>query len=207
VIRGRVIFDDAGDRPLPTTISISAMPMDFVFGPASYVQPRTTMQNDGAFELVGMSGPTRLSFSVAPPWTLRIVSHGGNDITDALIDSSSGDINDVEVHFVRRSTTVSGHLVDTSGRPAAGFVVIFSSNPSVWSAPSRFVRGVSVDKSGAFQIAGIPPSTYWAVAFPASPRLDWMNPEFLATLAGRGEQFAVTDGGAVTIQLRLGAGR
>ena len=89
----------------------------------------------------------------------------------------------------------------------AAFVLIFASNPALWSFPSRYVTTALTDDNGTFEAPPVPATTYVAVAFPRSPRLDWMNPEYLATLSGRGEPLRVVNGAPAYVQLRLNTRR
>jgi hypothetical protein len=69
------------------------------------------------------------------------------------------------------------------------------------------VTAALTDENGTFDVPPLPATTYAAVPFVRSPRIDWMNPEFLATLSGRGAPFTVVNGAPAYVQLRLNVRR
>lgn len=180
-----------------------AMPMTFVDGPAGQT-PRPGLNPDLTFEIPGVAGLSQLIVDVPAPWMVAAILRRGEDVTDRVIDPTNGDVNDLEVLITPRSTSVVCKVSDISGRPVtSGFVVILPDDSRRWSNPSRYIIAATPDARGDFTARSIPPGVYWAVPFDRVPKLDWLNPEFLQTLRGKGEQFTVNYGDALTIRLVL----
>ncbi len=197
-IRGRLIFDGDQGVPARSDVFLQAFQPDWLAGPVGR-RARSAMADDWTFTVTGVMGPTRLRVIAPEPW----IPARGMSLVDEPIDASSGDVTDVEVRMVRTPRSVTGRVVDQDARgvPAA-FVLIFPSNASLWSFPSRYVTSVITDDTGTFEAPPLPATTYVAVPFARSPRVDWMNPEYLATLSGRGETFTFVNGVAY-VPLRL----
>jgi hypothetical protein len=56
---------------------------------------------------------------------------------------------------------------------------VFSTKPEQWTPYPRFIRRVSTDATGAFEIRGLPTGSYAAVALPSLPDGEEGNPELL----------------------------
>jgi hypothetical protein len=135
---------------------------------------------------------------------MAVISRHGEDVTDFAFDARDGDVNDLEILFTRRTTSVVCQVADSAGRKLmSGFVIIFADDPGRWVYPSRFMRVVGPDAQGDFTARALPPGVYRAIPFDRAPRPDWVSPEFLQTLRGQGEQFTVNYGDALTIRLVL----
>jgi protocatechuate 3,4-dioxygenase beta subunit len=202
-IRGRLIFDGDHDLPARSEVFLQAYQPDWLAGPVGR-RAQSSIADDWTFRVTGVMGATRLRVLAPEPW----IPGRGRDIIDAPIDASSGDVTDLEIRMVRSPRTVSGRVVDQDGRGVPTvFVLIFASSSSLWSFPSRHVTAALTDENGTFDVPPLPATTYAAVPFVRSPRIDWMNPEFLATLSGRGAPFTVVNGAPAYVQLRLNVRR
>jgi protocatechuate 3,4-dioxygenase beta subunit len=207
-VRGRFVFDGSAGPPPPNEILMVSLPTDYVTGPVGRIAPKDSIAADYSFEVAGMYGLNRFRFAVPKPWTLQRIIRDGRDITDTDFDASMGDLTDVEVRFTDRPpNVVAGTVVDVSGQPVpSAFVLLFAQDRSRWGFPSRFVRGVTTGSDGRFTATGLPSTSYWAVTFRSMPRPDWMNPEFLQALQGRGETLFVNEIGTTTVHLRIVGG-
>jgi protocatechuate 3,4-dioxygenase beta subunit len=198
-IRGRLIFEGARDLPSQNEVFLQAYQPNWLAGPVGR-RARSSIADDWTFTITGVMGPTRLRVIAPEPW----IPARGLNAADAPIDASSGDVSDVEIRMVRAPRTVTGRVVDQDARGVSGaFVLIFAANQSLWSFPSHYVTAVVADDNGTFEAPPLPATTYIAVPFARSPRIDWMNPEYLATLSGRGGTFTVVNGAAAYVPLRL----
>jgi protocatechuate 3,4-dioxygenase beta subunit len=205
---GRVVFEDGAKPPSPGTIRISAQPADadgpvmsFGGGSAGVVKP------DGAFELRGLSG-TRLirAVNLPPGWMLESVRFNGTDITDTGAEFRSGEaITGLEVALTAKTTSITGGVTSGSGSPLKDYtVVIFADNEELWRLPNtRWVTGRRPDQEGRFKIENMPPGTYHAVAVEYIPQGEWLDPDVLARLKGKGKRFSLGEGGIETLDLKL----
>jgi protocatechuate 3,4-dioxygenase beta subunit len=201
-IRGRLTFD--GDQGLPShgEVFLQAFQPNWLAGPVGR-RARSSIADDWTFTITGVMGPTRVRVIAPEPW----IPARPLNVAEEPIDASSGDVSDVEIRMVRTPRSVTGRVVDQDARgvPAA-FVLIFPSNASLWSFPSPYVTSVITDDNGTFEAPPLPATAYVAVPFAQVPRVDWMNPEYLATLSGRGETFTAVNGVAY-VPLRLNTRR
>jgi carboxypeptidase family protein len=101
-------------------------------------------------------------------------------------------------------TTVSGVLTDTNGAPLAdGTVIVFSTESDKWSDASRFVRSARPDQQGKYQIKGLPPGEYLALAIDYVQDGMWNDPEYLESLRGRAQHFTLGETETRTVGLKL----
>ena len=208
---GRVAFEDGTKPPSMTNIRISATPAD---GEGAAVAigglAGGNVKADGSFELKGLAGNRLVRASNLPPgWMLKSVRVNGADVTDTGIDFKSGDaVAGLEVELTSRVTTVTGSATAGDGSPLKDYtVVIFADNAELWRLPNtRWVSGRRPDQEGRFKFENLPPGTYHAVAVDYIPQGEWMDPEVLERLKGKGRRFTLGEGGNETLTLKLASG-
>jgi hypothetical protein len=117
-------------------------------------------------------------------WTVKQILHDGRDVADTPIESKSGDVlSGVQVVVSNRVTRISGQLVDTKGAPLVdGTVIVFADDSAKWSDDSRWVRAVRPDQDGRYQIQGLPPGDYLAVAVDYVEDGIWNDAEYLESI-------------------------
>jgi hypothetical protein len=135
-------------------------------------------RSDWTFQATGHAG---LTWPIRPAtlpqgWYLARVTIGGRDVTDTPT-LLANDVSNMEIILTRRATVLTGRVSDTRG--ARVNVVVFSTKPEQWTPYPRFLRRVTTDAAGAFEIRGLPPGSYAAVALPALPDGEESNPELL----------------------------
>jgi hypothetical protein len=159
--------------------------------------------SDGGFSIESPGGTSVVRVSELPAnWMVKAVRLEGSDITDQEIDFGEG-VRQVEIVLTDRVTRVRGRVIETSGRPVeGGSVVVFVDNSSLWGESSRFVRETRSDRQGQFQLTGLPPADYLALAVEALPALAWMNPDVLNRLRPLATRFHLEEGGERVISLR-----
>jgi beta-lactamase regulating signal transducer with metallopeptidase domain len=158
---------------------------------------------DGAFSTESPGGMSVIRVSELPPnWTVKAVRLEGTDITDQEIDFGEG-VRQVEVVLTDRVSQVRGSVVERTGRPlAGGSVIVFVDNSALWGESSRHVRETRSGRDGQFQVTGLPPAEYLAVAIENLPALAWMNPDVLNRLRPLATRFRLDEGGERVVNLR-----
>jgi hypothetical protein len=133
------------------------------------------------------------------------IRHDNRDITSALLELKSGEsLSDVEVIVTNRITTVTGQLADDRGRPLPnGTVVIFSDDAGQWGEMSAFVRTARPDQDGRYEVKGLPPRDYLAVALDYVQEGIWNDPEFLESLRQYAQRLTLIEGSSVALSLKL----
>jgi len=81
--------------------------------------------------------------------------------------------------------------------------VVFASDPTKWIDRSRFVLLARPTQQGRFDVRGMPPEEYLAIALPNVVGGEWQDPEFLQQLRGQATSFVLTEGESRTLQLKL----
>jgi hypothetical protein len=169
---------------------------------------------DGSFTVKNVFGPARLDVIVPEGWMVKAVTREGVDIADKPIELRNGEqLSNVRVVLTNRVTRLSGRLTDEKGaaRPD-GTVVVFAATPEKWFEESRFVRATRPDQQGRFQIAGLPPGDYLAVAVDyveeyaeplgrAARSGAWDDPEYLESLRPHARKISIAAGETETLAL------
>jgi hypothetical protein len=167
-------------------------------------ESRPVIRDDWTFSVPGMPGPARLVVTLPDGWIVNAISHQGRDITDAPIDLKSGEeLSGVQVMLTDRVTTVTGQLTDDKGTPVAdGTVIVFAADSTKWYDGSRFVRAVRPDQKGRYQIAGLLPGEYLAVAVDYVEQGLWNEADYLKSLRQYAQRLTLARG-SQTISLKL----
>jgi hypothetical protein len=206
-ITGRVTFE-GGDAPKPDQVELVTSPADpdlmSFFGTSSSAD----VHEDGTFEIEHVTGPSRLRVARAPSgWALQRVIVGGIDATDAALSfgAESESLKDVEVVLTNALTRMTGRVTDGRGTPAAdGAVIVFSDDDERWYEGSRYVATSRPGRDGSFEISGLPPGRYFAIAVHRLPESDaWRDRVFLKTLAATATRVTLTDGQQLAIDVNI----
>jgi hypothetical protein len=166
---------------------------------------RPVIKDDWTFVAPGTPGPARLAVTLPDGWIVKAIVHDGRDIADTPIDLKSGEtLSGVQVILTDHLTRVAGEVVDENEAAVAdGTVVMFAADSAKWFEGSRFVRAVRPDQKGRFQIKGLPPGEYLAVAEVYVEQGIWNDPEYLASLREHAQKVTLADGETRTISLKL----
>jgi hypothetical protein len=181
-VSGRVEFDGVADRPsgeqLPR-ISIGFASADDGSVRMAAVQP------DGQFQVRGFVGG-RYTLRTTPldGWSVRSAIFDGRDLADTVVEAGA-DIAGVAVTFTDRSAGISGVVRRTASADPDAVVLVFPSDPRLWTGatPSRRMRRVRVSTAGAYSVAGLPRGSYYVVAIADEHASGWTEPEVLESLA------------------------
>jgi hypothetical protein len=187
-VTGRVVVDVPGVAMPGVQISMSepaiGQPDPGMLGAFRGRFTPVSPASDGSFVIHNVFGPTTLNVTLPDGWAVASMSQGGRGPADAPIVLRNGEqLTDVEVHLTNRVTTVTGTLTDDNGVPPdEGTVLVFPIERRRWFDGSRFVRAVRPDQSGRYQIKGLPPGDYFAVALEYVEDGAWGEPEYLDSI-------------------------
>ena len=132
----------------------------------------------------------------------------GQDYTDRPFDATSGqDINDVVVTLTTTSSAIAGMVNDNGATLTSGAAVLaFPIDRERWKnygfSPIR-IKSSLTSMNGQFRIDGLPPGEYNIVAVPASRERGWLDPAFLAGVAGRASHVTIDRSDAKIANLTL----
>ena len=162
------------------------------------------VRDDWSFNVVSVFGAARVRAIVPDGWTVKAILHDGRDIADTPIEMKSGEtLTGVQVVVSNRVTTVSGQLADDKGAPLVdGTVIVFADDASKWSDDSRWVRAVRPDQQGQYQIQGLPPGEYLAVAVDYVEEGSWNDPEYLESIRRHGQRLTLREAESRSLSLK-----
>ena len=163
------------------------------------------VKDDWTFAVSNVFGAARIRVTLPDGWMVKAVLHDGRDIADTLIDMKSGEeLSGIQVIVTNKVTTISGQLTDDKGAPITdGTVIVFADDSEKWSEDSRFVRSARPDQQGQYQIKGLPPGEYLAVAMDYVQEGMWNDPEYLDSVRRYAQKFMLTDGALQAVALKL----
>ncbi|PYR82009.1 MAG: hypothetical protein DMF87_03385 [Acidobacteria bacterium] len=192
--RARVIA-----RPLSSDI----LPMGP--GPAGPAPDNGRITESGTFTVAGLYGPTRLRVNLPDDWTVESIQLDGRDVIDEAIEARSGEtLANLQVFITSKINVVAGAVTDATGAATSdGSVLIFADDARKWMDDSRFVRSARPDQQGTFQIKGLPPGDYLAVALEYVEDGSWNDPEYLESIRRYAQRVKLGDSGSQTLALKL----
>jgi len=189
-------------RIIPRALSSDAVAV----GPVPIASPDNgRVTDDGSVTISGVTGPVRLRAGVADDWALKTILLDGRDVTDDVLDARPGEtLANLAFVFTNKVSVVSGTLADLKGAPTTdGTVLLFAEDPQKWMEDSRFVRATRPDQQGKFQIKGLPPGSYWAVALEYLEDNSWNDPELLNSIREYGQRVRIQGSESQTLALKL----
>lgn len=209
-VPGRVVFQGANTQTVTArNIQITTAPTgvaSLIMAAAGRALGVGRVNNDGTFELRGLSGPQLVRTGGLPAgWAVKTISLDGVDITDAPFDFRPGMTpGGLIVMLTDRVTEISGTVRDSRGQPVADYVlVVFSENDKLWGARSRFVATTRPNQNGSFSLTGLPPARYLAAVVPSLETGMQNDVALLAQLRARAENFTLAEGQTLSLNLEM----
>ncbi len=185
--------------PRPVTTGLSPL------GPGPGNPDSGRVREDWTFSVTGIVGAARLRASLPEGWVVKSILHDGRDVTDTALELKSGEtLSGVQIVISSQANSISGQLADDKGAPLLdGTVIVFASDAEKWSEDSRFVRSARPDQEGKYQIRGLPPGEYMAVAVDYVEDGMWNDPEYLESIRRYGQKITFGEADAQTVALTL----
>ncbi len=204
---GRVIDDRGASPDLPRAgMLIMAQPVSAETIPAvTRSSDNNRVKDDWTFAVAGAFGPARLRVLLPAGWMLKAVLHNGRDVADKLMDMKNGEeLSGLQVVVTNKATTVTGQLTDDKGAPFTdGTVIVFADEAEKWYEGSRYAQSARPDQQGRYQIKGLPPGEYLAVALDYVQEGIWNDPEYLESIRRYGQKLALGEGASQSVALKL----
>jgi protocatechuate 3,4-dioxygenase beta subunit len=216
---GRVVTDNGGVPDAPRDrFRLAARVVDIDTSPIPGVGPPPPppgggptipdsgrVRDDWTFTITNAYGASRVATSLPDGWTLKAILHDGRDITDVPQEMRSGqELSALQVIITDRVTLVTGRLVDDTGTAIVdGTVLVFADDPSKWWEDSRWIRAVRPDQQGRYEIKGLPPGEYLALALDYVEDGAWNDPEYLESVRRYAQKLTLTEGGSQSPSLKM----
>jgi hypothetical protein len=198
-LRGIVVTEDGSSLAGPLerlTVRGRTMSTDFRARQPPGGAENGRITKEGVFEFKGALGPTILAVTpLQSPWSVKAVEYEGKDVADMPVDVRHGDtLAGFRVVLTNRPTVVRGTIRDQKSQAAAeGTIVVFAADSGKWREESRMIRSARPDQNGRFEIRGLPPGEYLAIALDYVRENQWNDPEFLEELKSRAEKFSLNE--------------
>jgi protocatechuate 3,4-dioxygenase beta subunit len=167
--------------------------------------------DEGTFELRGLAGLQMINVSNIPAgWVLKSITLEGEDIADTPFDFRSGrSLTGLVVTLTDKITDLAGTVSDSRGQAVKDYVVvIFPDEEKLWGGQSRYIKTARPNQDAAFDIKGLPPAKYLAVAVDSLETGSQSDPAVLQRLRPLAKSFTVADDVRTqTLKLELSAPR
>jgi hypothetical protein len=191
------------DAPTQMRVTAPAVDPDAFGGPAS----NASVDKDGRFTLTGVpEGPHLIRVNGGlRGMTLKSVTVGGREVTDAPIQVRSGQrLTDVTIALTDKVSQLEGMVTNAQNAPASEYtMLVFPTDSSLWHAQSRQIQTTRPDQTGKFRIRGLPPGDYFLVAVdPAEPG-EWFDPAYLDGQKTGATRFMLGEGQTLTQDIRI----
>jgi len=161
---------------------------------------------DGTFQLKGVS-PSKYFIQVGglPSGAyVKSMRFGGQDVTRAPLDMTSGGGGSLEVVLSSKAGDLSGTVQNEKGEPVQGVPVTLWPKIPDQSNPNNGIKSANTDQNGSFKITGLAPGDYYAAAWDDIPEAGLsQNPDFLAQFAGDDTAVKLAESAHQTASVKL----
>ncbi len=184
---------------LPGRLALTLIQTENGPGGASTAQ----VKEDGTFRFnnVGVNKYALNVVSLPQGTYLKSVRFGGQDVTNALIDTTSGTGGTLELVFSSKAATVTGSVQSEKGEPLAGMMVTLWPKTPDASLTGGVHLGLT-DQSGAFKFQSLAPGDYYVAAWEdLDPGLA-QSADFLSHFTGEASAINLAEGGQESRDLK-----
>jgi len=137
-------------------------------------------------------------------WTVKSVTVGGQDVSDAPIDIKPGqNVENVSVVLTDRTTELSGTVRNGKNEGVAALtVIVFSAEQQYWRPQSRRINAARTDQSGTYRFRNLPPGDYLMVAVDDVEQGEWFDPAYLEKVRQDATRISISEGEKKTQDLK-----
>jgi hypothetical protein len=142
-------------------------------------------------------------------WQITSIVQRDVDVTDTgIVFRPAETVDELQIVMSNRLSIVSGSVTTDRGAVAKDYsVVIFADDPNRWGPTSRFLRSARPDQQGQFEIKGLPPGNYLALAVEYLEEGQDRDPEFLQQMRPLAISVQLADAERKVLTLRIVAER
>lgn len=199
---GRYVVERGAAEAIdPSVLNLSLMAVNPLPGFASTY--RAIPQPDGTFRISSVA-PGRYVTRIDVPasmaagrWMLKSAMADGRDLADRPLVAFAGatDLANVVVTLTTRPATVTGRLVDVSGRPVTRYsIVVATQDRALWLPNARRIRTARPATDGSFEITGLPAGDYAIAAVDNVENANVFDAGFLSELLGTSFRVTLAEG-------------
>jgi hypothetical protein len=145
--------------------------------------PNAPFNQDGTFLVKGVT-PAKYFVTVGglPQGSfVKSMRFGGQDVTRAPLDLTSGGGGQLEVVLSPKAADVTGVVLNDKNEPVQGVPVTLWPKVPDRSNSNNGIKSANTDQNGSFKISGLAPGDYYVAAWDDIPEAGLaQNPDFLA---------------------------
>ena len=145
--------------------------------------PNAPFNADGTFLVKGVT-PAKYFVTVGglPQGSfVKSMRFGGQDVTRAPLDLTSGGGGSLEVVLSPKAADVTGVVLNEKNEPVQGVPVTLWPKIPDRSNANNGIKSANTDQNGSFKVSGLAPGDYYAAAWDDIPEAGLsQNPDFLA---------------------------
>jgi len=204
---GRLVLDPAsGAKQIPSAADKALFSIGLVA-----VTPGTPFDSTTAtigpeleFKIRIPESPVRLRLATAAPgWAVHDVRLQGVSLEHGVLNMPPGStVDQLEVVVTDRVGHVSGS-VSTDDLTRSYSVLLFPQDPELRAYPSLALRGVRTDQQGQFQIPGVAPGNYLAIALNYLDPAESADPAFYEKIASKASALTIKPSEKVELRLTV----
>ncbi len=203
-INGRVVVEGETKESL-SSLRIRFQPGWVVQTPV-FEGPGNPVTKDLTFRETNMSpGVYRVEMKNMPDsFYLKTVREGTVDVTYTGLDLRSGTNDEIEVLLSPKAGVVSGIVQSgEKNEPTPGVTIVLVPKEKERQQIPLYYAEATTDQFGRFTLKNLAPGEYKAFAWEDVESTAWMDPEFMAPLAGKGVPVTVSESGQLNISVQL----
>jgi protocatechuate 3,4-dioxygenase beta subunit len=165
--------------------------------------PNAQVKDDGTFRFTGV-GTSKyiLNAPLLPQGTyLKSARFGGQDVTHAPIDTTSGTGGTLEITLSSKAASVTGSVQNDKGEAlTAVMVTLWPKTPDV--SPTGGARQAFTDQNGGFQFQGLAPNEYYVAAWEELEPGLAQSADFLGHFTSEASEVKLAEGGQESRSLK-----
>ncbi|MGA8013507.1 MAG: carboxypeptidase-like regulatory domain-containing protein, partial [Candidatus Acidiferrales bacterium] len=200
-VSGRVAFEgQAAASARNLRVSIRGRDEDFAFGS----QQEEDVEKEGSFTLTGLGDGTytiRINSKCDECYTKSATASGTNLLETGLVVQSGQAPGSIEIVYSSNTGKAAGTVTGADDLPAPGSYVMLVLASGVRDTEDN-TKSATTDQYGRFEIRGVPPRHYKALAWAKMDSGSTDDPEFVKPFLAKADSLEVTTGATAALQLK-----
>ena len=200
-VSGRVAFEgQAAASARNLRVSIRGRDEDFAFGS----RQDDYVEKDGSFTLTGVDDGTytiRVYSKCDECYTKSATASGTNLLETGLVVQSGQAPGSIEIVYSSNTGKAAGTVTGADDLPAPGAYVMLVPASGVRDTEDD-TKSATTDQYGRFEIRGVPPGHYKALAWAKMDSDSTDDPDFVKPFLAKADSLEVTTGATAALQLK-----
>jgi len=173
-------------------------------GPMFSGPPNGRVDADGNFVLEN-TGPEQYLVMVTgfpPGYYVKSARMGREDVLENAMDLMRG-AGALEIVVADGAGEVEGAVMGSDQKPFPGATVVLVPDSEQRRKMQQFYKIATTDQSGRYKLSSIDPGGYRIYAFDDIENGEWMDPDLINSVRGKGTAVRIQQGGRQTLELKV----